>query len=201
MGGAAAIPFGALSALVFLRDMGKIQGGRKVLVNGASGAVGVYSVQLAKHFGADVTGVSSTANLDLVKSLGADGVIDYTQEDFTKSGETYDIIFDTVGTTSFSRCKDSLTEKGRHLFLVFGLREILQMLRTSMAGSRKVVIGVADDTKEDLLVIKDLLDAGSIKPVIDRRYPLEQTAEAHRYVDKGHKKGAVVIMVEHSNQG
>ena len=201
MGGAAAIPFGALSALVFLRDMGKIQGGRKVLVNGASGAVGVYSVQLAKHFGADVTGVSSTANLDLVKSLGADGVIDYTQEDFTKSGETYDIIFDTVGTISFSRCKDSLTEKGRHLFLVFGLREILQMLWTSMAGSRKVVIGVAADTKKDLLVIKDLLDAGSIKPVIDGRYPLEQTAEAHRYVDKGHKKGAVVIMVEHSNQG
>ena len=193
---AAAVPFGANSALFFLRDKGKIQSGQKVLIYGASGAVGTAAVQLAKHFGADVTGVCSTTNLELVKSLGADRVIDYTKEDFTKSGEVYDIVFDTVGKTSFLRCKGSLRENGRYLLAVFGLPQILQMVWTSLIGSKKVVCTIAPDKKEDLIFIRELIEAGKIKPVIDRRYPLEDTAEAHRYAEAGHKKGNVVITVQ-----
>ncbi len=190
---AAAVPFGAISSLVFLRDFGKIQSGQKVLINGASGGLGTFAVQLAKDFGAEVTGVCSTSNLELVKSLGADNVIDYTKEDFTKGGETYDIIFDTVGKTSFSRCKSSLKQNGRCLLAVAGVPYFLQMLWTSMIGSKKAVCGVANFTKEDLIFVKELIEAGKIKSVIDRRYPLEQAAEAHSYVEKGHKKGNVVI--------
>jgi NADPH:quinone reductase-like Zn-dependent oxidoreductase len=198
---AAALPFGAGTALFFLRDKGKIQSGQKVLIQGASGGVGTYAVQLAKYYGAEVTGVCSTANLALVKSLGADKVIDYTKEDFTQSGETYDIIFDTVvGKTSFSRCKHALKPNGRYLAVAGGLREMVQMLWTSMRDGKKVLAGSPPERKEELLFLKELVEAGRIKPVIDRCYPLEQTAEAHRYVDKGHKKGNVVISLEPDNR-
>ncbi len=199
---AAAVPNGALTALFFLRDKGNIQSGQKVLINGASGSVGTAAVQLAKYFGAEVTGVCSTTNLELVKSLGADKVIDYTQEDFTQSGEAYDIIFDTVvGKTSFSGCRNSLKQKGLYLAVAGGLQELIQMLWTSIIGSKKVIFGggSACERKESLLFLKELIEKGKIKPVIDRRYPLEQIVEAHRYVDKGHKKGNVVITVEYNN--
>ncbi len=191
---AAAVPFGGLTALHFLRK-GNVQSGQKVLIYGASGAVGTAAVQLAKYFGAEVTGVCSTTNLELVKSLGADKVIDYTKEDFTKSDQAYDVIFDTVGKTSFSRCKSSLKQKGFYLEAVPTLAIVLQTLWTSMVGSKKVIFGGASEKVEDLTLLKALIEAGKIKSVIDRRYPLEQTAEAHRYVEKRHKKGNVVITV------
>jgi len=197
---AAAVPFGAHTALFFLRDKGNIQSGQKVLINGASGGVGTYAVQLAKYYGAVVTGVCSTTNLELVKSLGADKVIDYTKEDFIKNGETYDIIYDTVGKTSFSGCKNSLKQKGLYLAGAGGLLEFVQVGWTSIIGSKKVLAGQAPERKEDLIFLKELIEAGKIKPVIDRRYPLEQIAEAHRYVDKGHKKGNIVITVEHKSK-
>jgi NADPH:quinone reductase-like Zn-dependent oxidoreductase len=198
---AAAVPFGATTALYFLRDKGNIRHGQKVLINGASGSVGTAAVQLAKYFGAEVTGVCSTTNLELVKSLGADSVIDYTQEDFTKNGETYDIIFDAVvGKTSFSRCRNSLKQNGLYLAVAGGLKELIQMQWTSVIGSKKVIFGggSASERKEYLVFLKELIEAGKLKAVIDRRYPLEQMAEAHRYVETGHKKGNVVITVEHN---
>jgi NADPH:quinone reductase-like Zn-dependent oxidoreductase len=192
---AAAVPFGAGTALCFLRDA-NIRRGQKVLINGASGGVGTYAVQLARYYEAEVTGVCGTANLGLVKSLGADKVIDYTQADFTQNGETYDIILDTVvGKTSFSRCQGSLTPTGLYLAVAGGLHEAVQMLWTSMTGGKKVVFGSASERKEDLMFLKELIEAGKLTAVIDRRYPLEQTAEAHRYVETGHKKGNVVITV------
>jgi NADPH:quinone reductase-like Zn-dependent oxidoreductase len=196
---------GILTALPFLRDKGNIQSGQKVLINGASGAVGTAAVQLARYFGAEVTGVCSTTNLNLVKSLGADKVIDYTKEDFTKTGQTYDIIFNTVGRSSFSRCKSSLKQKGIYLEAAFGLAIFPQVLWTSMIGSKKAKIAATglrpeSEKVKDLLFLKELMEAGKIKPVIDRRYPLEQIAEAHRYVDKGHKKGNVVITLENNDK-
>jgi NADPH:quinone reductase-like Zn-dependent oxidoreductase len=201
---AAAVVEGACTALPFLRDKANIQSGQKVLINGASGSIGTAAVQLAKYFGAEVTGVCSTTNLELVKSLGADKVIDYTKEDFTKSGQTYDIIFDTVGKSSFSRCKGSLTQKGVYLTAT-GLAVVPQMLWTSKIGSKKAILALtglmpSSEKTKNLVFIKELIEAGKIKAVIDRRYPLEQTAEAHRYVDKGHKKGNVVITLEHNNK-
>jgi NADPH:quinone reductase-like Zn-dependent oxidoreductase len=190
---AAAVPHGALAALYFLRDKGNIQSGQNILIYGASGAVGTFAVQLARHFGAEVTGVCSNANLEMVRSLGADKVIDYTKEDFTKNGDIYDIIFDTVGKTSFSRCRNSLKPKGLYLLTAFDIPQLVQMLWTSMAGGRKVVCAVASEKREDLVFLKELIEAGKIRPVIDRRYPFEQTAEAHAYSEKGHKKGNVVI--------
>jgi NADPH:quinone reductase-like Zn-dependent oxidoreductase len=199
---AAAAPIGGLTALVLLRK-GKIQSGQKVLIVGASGSVGTFAVQLAKYFGAEVTGVCSTTNIEMVKSLGADKVIDYTQEDFAKNGQTYDIIFDTVMKTSFSRCKSSLKQRGVFVTVDYPL---LQALWTSLVGSlpgrqtgRKVVFGIANRI-EDLTFLKELIEAGKLKSVIDRCYPLEQTAEAHRYVETGHKKGNIVITVEHDNK-
>jgi len=193
---AAALPVGGLTALHFLRK-GNIQSGQKVLIYGASGSVGTYAVQLARYFGAEITGVCSTTNIEIVQSLGADKVIDYTKEDFTKSGQTYDIIFDAVRKTSFSRCKSSLKQRGVYLTLDWPL---LQALWTSMIGSKKVVVGMASQNLEDLIFLKELIEAGKLKAVIDRRYPLEQTAEAHRYVEKGHKKGNVIITVGHKNK-
>ena len=186
---AAATCDGVLTALPFLRDKGNIQSGQKVLINGASGSVGTAAVQLAKYFGAEVTGVCSTTNLELVKSLGADTVIDYTKEDFTKTGQTYDIIFDTVGKTSFLRCKSSLKQKGIYLEAAFVLSIFPQLLWTSMIGNKKAKIAAtglrpASERTKDLIFLKELMEAGKIKPVIDRRYPLEQIAEAHRYVEK-----------------
>ncbi len=188
---AAAVPIGGLTALHFLRK-GGIRSGQKVLVYGASGSVGTFAIQLAKHFGAEVTGVCSTSNLKLVKSLGADKVIDYTKEDFTKIGQTYDVIFDTVEKTSFSRCKGSLKQSGIYLTVEW---PFLLALWTSLFGSRKVIIGIAPPRREDLVFLKELVESGKLNAVIDRSYPLEQTAEAHRYVDKGHKKGNVVLIV------
>jgi NADPH:quinone reductase-like Zn-dependent oxidoreductase len=199
---AAAVPNGVLTALPFLREKGKIQSGTKVLINGASGAVGTAAVQLAKCFETDVTGVCSTSNLDLVKSLGADKVIDYTQEDFTQSGQTYDIIFDAVGKSSFLRVKSSLTHRGIYLTTLPPLADVFQTLWTSLIGSKKVrfaATGMRSASKKakDLVYIKELIEAGKFVAVIDRTYLLEQVAEAHRYVEKGHKKGNVVLTVEH----
>ena len=197
---AAALPNGALTALPFLRDKGNIQSGQKVLIHGASGAVGTIAVQLAKYFGADVTGVCSTTNLEMVKSLGADKVIDYIKEDFTKNGQTYDIIFDTVGKSSFSYCKNSLTENGVYLTTVPSPATFLQMLWTSMAGGKKVGIAAtglrpSNEKTKELVFLNRLIETGKIKAVIDRSYPLEQIAEAHKYVEAGHKKGNVVITI------
>ena len=200
---AAAIPFGFSTTLYFLREKADIQSGQKVLINGASGGVGTAAVQLAKYFGAEVTGVCSSRNLELVKSLGADKVIDYTKEDFTQNGETYDIIFDTVvGKTSFSGSKNSLKENGYYLAVAGGLKEGVQMLWTSVIGNKKVIFGggMACERKEYLLFIKELAEAGKIKSVIDKIYPLEQIAEAHRYVDSGRKKGNIVISVEQNDE-
>ena len=192
---AATIPVIANTALHFIRDLGNVQAGNQVLINGASGGIGTFAVQLAKYYGAQVTGVCSTTNLEMVKSLGADRVIDYTKEDFTKSGQTYDVIFDAVGKSSFSRCKSSLKEKGIYLATLPKLAVLLQMLSTSMVGSKKVKMEGAPAKVENLLFLKELIEAGHLGTVIDRRYPLEQTAEAFRYVERGHKKGNVVITV------
>jgi NADPH:quinone reductase-like Zn-dependent oxidoreductase len=197
---AAAGIVGRLTALHFLRR-GDIQSGQKVLVYGASGSVGTAAVQLAKYFGAEVTGVCSTTNLELVKSLGADKVVDYTQEDFTKSGQTYDVIFDTVGKSSFSGSIRSLKQNGIYLLgAVWKPSWYVRGLWTSMTSSKKVIPGVSKDSPEALIFLKELMEAGKMKPAIDRRYPLEKIAEAHRYVEKGHKKGNVVIALEHNNK-
>jgi NADPH:quinone reductase-like Zn-dependent oxidoreductase len=191
---AAAVPTGGLTALLFLRQ-GNVQSGQKVLIYGASGSVGTYAVQLAKYFGAEVTGVCSTSNLAMVKTLGADKVIDYTKQDFTKSGETYDVIFDTVGKTSFSGCKGLLKPKGLYLAGSGGMREMIQARWTAKSGGKKVIVGTASMRQEDLLFLKDRIEAGEIKAVIDRCYPFEQIPEAHRYVEQRHKKGNVVVTV------
>ncbi|HJX19229.1 MAG TPA: NAD(P)-dependent alcohol dehydrogenase [Acidiferrobacterales bacterium] len=195
---ATALSFGGTTALDFLRR-GKLQRGESVLVNGASGGVGTAAVQLAKHFGADVTGVCSTANVELVRSLGARHVIDYSKEDFTQNGETYDVIVDTAGTAPFSRSKASLKEGGRLLMVLGGLPDMLQIPWVSMTSSKKVIAGPAAGRAEDLRFLAGLAEAGEFKPVIDRRYPFEQIAEAHRYVDTGRKKGNVVITLGHDD--
>ena len=196
---AAVIPYGAIMALSLLRKA-KIQPGQQVLINGASGGIGSAAVQLARHFGAEVTGVCGTPRLEFVKSLGADRVIDYTKEDFTQGSETYDLIFDVLGKSSFSHCKRSLKPNGIQLFASFKMKQLFQMLWTSMIGSRKVICAIAPGSLEDLISVRELVEAGKIKAIIDRCYPLEQTAEAHRYVESGHKQGHVVITIDHASR-
>ena len=194
---AAAVPFGGLEALHALRQA-NIQSGQKVLIVGAGGSIGTYSVQLARHYGAEVTGVDKRGKLDMLRSIGADHVIDYTQEDFTKSGQTYDVILDTIGKSSFSGSLRSLKENGTYLNANPGLFGGIRMRWISKKSSKKVIPWTAGYTANNLLALKELIEAGTIKAIIDRRYPLEQISEAHRYVDTGQKKGNVVITVEHS---
>ena len=200
----------------FLGDLGRIESGQKVLINGASGGVGIFAIQLAKHFGAEVTGVCRKADLELVQSLGADEVIDYTKVDFTKNGHSYDIIFDVVGKRTFSECKRSLKQEGIYLNMVatialvtqmlwtsmiarkkakFALPIIRQILWTSMVARKKAKFALPIIHVEDLIFLKDLIEAGRMRTVIDRCYPLSQTAEAHRYAEKGYSKGKVVITI------
>jgi NADPH:quinone reductase-like Zn-dependent oxidoreductase len=189
---AAALSFGGTTALSYFRRA-KLKRGETVLVNGASGAVGVALVQLAKHFGADVTAVCSGANAELVRSLGAARVIDYTQDDFTKNGERYDVIVDTAGTAPFSRCRGSLKAGGRLLLILAGLADVLQAPWISLWGDAKVIAGPAAEDASDLRLLAELAGAEKFKPIIDRRYPFDQIVEAHRYVDTGRKRGSVVI--------
>jgi len=196
---AAAIVDGATTALFFLKVKAQIKSGEKVLINGASGSMGTAAVQLAKYFGAEVTGVCSSANIELVKSLGADKVIDYTKEDFTKNGETYDIIFDVVSKSSFSRCKNSLKQKGRYIVTIQGFVPGFKTLWTRVAGNKEVIFTWSIDKAEALIFLRELIEAGKFKVVIDRCYTLEQVAEAHKFIEKGHKKGSVVITVGHDD--
>ena len=197
---AVGVPDGGLGALNFLRDAAGIQSGQTILINGASGAVGTYAVQLAVHFGTQVTAVCSAVNIELVRSLGAHKVIDYTKEDFTKNGQTYDIIFDAVGKSSFSRCKSSLNQRGVYVTSVPAPDFLFGMLLTSKSKGKKAAfvapgLRSSSDKAKDLGLLKELIEAGKIRSVIDRRYPLEEIVEAHRYVEKGHKKGNVVITI------
>lgn len=189
----AALVFGGMTSLFYLRDKAKIQPGERVLINGASGAVGTAAVQLAKHFGAAVTGVCSSVNAELVRSLGAERVIDYTKEDFTRTGETYDIILDAVGNGTFERCQHVLAPGGRLLLVVASLGQMLGgMLKPSRAG-RQVLTGVGATRAEDLLFLATLAESGALRPVIDRTYPLALIVDAHSYVDTGRKRGNVVV--------
>ena len=193
----AAIIEGGLTALNFLKSIGKIRPGQKVLIYGASGSVGTASIQIAKYYGAEVTGVCSTRNIEMVKELGADAVVDYTKEDFTQNSQTYDIIFDTVGKRSFLSCRDSLKPEGLYLDAA-GLSTVFHMIWTSMFSRKKAILSATYmrptmALKHDLALLKKLIESGKVKPVIDRRYPLEQTARAHSYVETGRKKGNVVL--------
>ncbi|UCC16321.1 MAG: NAD(P)-dependent alcohol dehydrogenase, partial [Dehalococcoidales bacterium] len=196
---------GALAAWNFLTDQTAVQKGQKVLIIGASGSMGSAALQIASYFGAEVTAVCSTTNLELVKSLGADHVIDYTKEDFTKDGQTYDIIFDVENVSSFSRSKASLTQNGVYLKTFPGITILFQMLWTSRIGNKKAKFSATGlrPVQERLILLKELIklvEMGKIKSVIDRSYPLEQIADAHRYVETGHEKGNVVITIDHDNK-
>ena len=190
----ATVPYGGLTAMTLLRKV-DIRRGHKVLINGASGAIGSYALQFAKQYGAEVTGVCGTARVEMVKALGADHVIDYTQEDFTQNGQQYDLIFDVIRKTSFDACKNLLTETGRYLLVSFKTKQLLQMLWTSRSNGKKVICALSSETPADLRSLKELIEAGSIKTVIDRCFPLEQTVEAHRYIESGQKRGHVVITI------
>jgi len=192
---AAAIPFGGSSALAFLRDFARVQPGQRVVIVGASGGVGTWAVQLARHFGAEVTGVCSTRNVELVRSLGAHHVVDYTSEAFAQKGGAYDLIFDTVGVTTFAGCRDALSEKGTYLPLNSGLREIAQAVFTSRSAGRKVKYAVSGNTREGLEVLVGLIESGVLKPVVDHVYPMAQIADAHRHVEGRHKRGSVIVRI------
>ena len=191
---AATVPYGALTALNLLRKA-DIQPGQKVLVNGASGGIGTAVVQLAKHYGAEVTGVCGAPRMDYVLELGADKVMDYKQKDFTSNAVQYDLIFDVLGKGSFANYKKSLTSNGRYLLASFKMKQLGQMMWTSLRGGQKVICALSGETRADLLHIKELVEAGKIKAVVDKQFPLTQAAEAHRYVESGHKKGSVVIVM------
>lgn len=192
---AAAISFGGTTALYFLRDLGKLIPGERVLVNGASGAVGTALVQLARHLGAHVTGVCSADHAELVRSLGAHEVIDYRSEDFARRGARWDMILDVVGTAPFARCSQALTENGRLLLVVAGLGDMLKAPLQSRTGGRRVLAGTAPDRAGDIVALKGLCEAGAYRPVIDSCYPLERIVEAHARVDTGHKAGSVVVTI------
>ena len=193
---AASVPYGALTALYFLQDLGKIKTGQKVLIKGASGGVGVYAIQLAKYFGTEVTAVCSGRNSDFVKSLGADKVIDYKKTDYTKTGETWDAIVDiVVGKTSYSKNKNSLTENGKYLAVAGGLNDMFQMIRTSVKGGKKVFFGGGTNCEkpENFNLINQLLEMKKLMPVIDKSFPFEEMVNAHKYVESGSKRGNIAV--------
>jgi NADPH:quinone reductase-like Zn-dependent oxidoreductase len=196
---AAAVPTAGVVALQHLVVKRPIEPGQNILINGAGGGVGTFAVQIAKHFGAEVTGVDSGNKLDMLRSLGADHVVDYTQEDFTKSGEIYDVIFDVIGKISFSRSAKSIKQDGTYL-LANPVSQMVQALWTRMTSSRKVIMETASGTIADLVFLRGLVEEGKIRTVIDKSFPLEEIVEAHRFVEKGGKLGNVVITVGHSNK-
>jgi NADPH:quinone reductase-like Zn-dependent oxidoreductase len=195
---AATVPFGGRDSLHFLR-LGKIQDGQKILINGAGGSIGTFAIQLAKYYGAEVTAVDSTAKLDMLRSIGADHVIDYTKEDFTRNGQVYDVIFDVIGKVSFSRSKKSIKHNGTYL-LANPVSQLVSALWTRMTSDYTVIMQTASGTIADLTYLRDLIEDGKLITIIDRTYPLEQIVEAHRYVEGGGKLGNVVITVEHNNK-
>lgn len=194
---AASVVDGATTALFFLKEKANIQEGQKVLINGASGSIGTFAVQLAKYFGAEVTGVCSTKNIELVKSLGAEKVVDYTKEDFAESGDTYDIIFDTVGKTVFSHCRKALKTKGIYISTVMNFRLILQSVLANFGDKKKVIVAMSLNKTSALNFIRTLIEEGKLKTIIDKQFQLEELSAAHEYVEKGHKQGNVVIHVTH----
>ncbi len=194
---------GFLTSMPFLRDTGKIQAGQKVLIYGASGSVGAAAVQVAHHYNTEVTAVTSTGNMEWVKDLGADHVVDYTNEDFMTNGRTYDIIFDAVGKLTFTQCNSSLTFNGIFLEAGFSIKFLMQSLLTILGSGKKALTAATglrkpEERRKDLEVLKELLESGQIRPVIDKSYALKDITEAHRYVDLGHKKGNVAISVKES---
>ncbi len=192
---AATVPYGALMATDLLR-WANIQPGHKALINGASGGIGSAALQLAKHYGAEVTGVCGGPRVEYVRALGADHVIDYTSEDFTRNGERYDLIFDVLGKSSFDRCRGSLAPGGVYLLASFKSKALLQMLRTKIAGREKVICALAGEKVENLAFVGKLAEAGEFRAIVDRCFPLEQAAEAHRYVESGSRAGPVVLTID-----
>ncbi len=195
---AATVPYGALTSLYFLKDVAGISANQKVLINGASGGLGVYAVQLARYFGAEVTGVCSTRNMEFVRSLGAHKVIDYTVEDPAQTGESWDIIMDVVvGKTSFKRFKKSLSPNGYYLAVAGGLRDMIQMIRTSITGGKKVKFGggASCEKKENLIFINELIEKGNLKPVVEKSFPFDELVEAHRYTETGPRRGSVAVTI------
>jgi NADPH:quinone reductase-like Zn-dependent oxidoreductase len=191
---AATLPYGAIMAVSLLHKV-KLKPGQKILINGASGGIGAMAVQLAKFYGAVVTGICGAPRLDYVKALGADKVIDYKKQDFTQNGETYDVIFDILGRSSFARCKNSLTPNGIYLLASFKSRALWDMVWTYFASPKKVVCAMADEKAENLVFVKKLVEEDKIKAILDRRFPLEQTAEAHQYIESGGRQGNVVLIL------
>ncbi len=189
---AAATPYGAITALNLLKKV-SIRQGQRVLINGASGGIGSFALQFAKFFGAEVSGVCATPRMELVKSLGADEVIDYTREDFTRNGKTYDLIVDVLGKRSFEECKDSLNPNGTMLYASFKMKPLLQSLRGKTPDGKKVICALSSEKVEDLEYTRELVEAGKIKVIVDRCFPLEQAAQAHRYVEEGNKTGSVIL--------
>ena len=197
---ATAVPYGAIMATSLLQRA-NIQPGQKVLINGASGGIGSAAVQLARHYGAEVTGVCGAPRLEYVKALGADHVIDYARENFTRNGETYDLIFDVLGKSLFAQCKGSLKPNGIYLLASFKTKALLQMLRTRMSGREKVICAFADEKAAHLEFVARLAELGAYKTVVDRCFPLEQAVQAHGYAESGSRTGAVVLLVENGLRG
>ena len=193
---AASVVDGATTALFFLKEKGNIKKGQKILINGASGSIGTFAVQIAKYFETEVTGVCSTKNIELVKSLGADNVIDYTKKDFTKTGESYDIIFDTVSKSSFSLSKNSLNYGGKYIVTVMTFKRVVLSLLTKLCKKRKLIFAMSMNKTNGLKFIKSLIEKGQIASIIDKQYSIDELSEAHAYVEKGHKRGNVVIEIQ-----